>query len=153
MTEQISFRFGDGAELLHPCDAVVPVDGFRHERFQRTCLTVKIDDTFLYIGTLFTNFIVNLALGNLGVECEQAVYEVLDAVKTLFGGGEVQQLVHGQHPCAVDYRLVRMVNQHVAIRLVLLAEKYEVDTELGFQFLLQLFLVRAHVPVLFEDVP
>lgn len=94
---------------------------------------------------------VNLALGYLGVEREQAVYVVLDAVKPLFGGGEVQQLVHGQHPCTVDDGLVMVVHYHVTVRRVFLAEEHDVNAELAFQFLLQLFLIGTHVPVFFED--
>lgn len=66
---------------------------------------------------------------------------------------EIQKLIHGQYPRSVNDRLVRMFNNHVSIRLVLLAEENEVDAKLRFQLLLQLFLICANVPVLFEDAP
>ena len=151
--QQIPFRFGERLELLHPCDAVVAVYRFRHERLQGTGLTVEVNDTFLYIGVLFPYLAVNLALGRLGIEGKQTVYEILNVVEALFRSGEVQQLVHRQYPCAVDDGLADMVNQHVTVSRILLAEEDKVNAELGFQFLLQFLLVRAYVPVLFEDAP
>ncbi len=151
--KEVSFRFVDRMEPFHPCDAVVPVNRFRHVRFQRSCLPVKVDDTFLYIGVLFPQFLVDVRLGYLGIEGKQLVDEVLYAVEALLRGSEVQQFVNGQYPCPVDDGLVRMVNYHVAVVQILSAEENEVDAELPFQFLLQLFLVGAYIPVLFEDAP
>ena len=151
--KEVSFRFVGWLETFHPCDAVVPVNRFRHVRFQRSCLPVKVDDTFLYIGVLFPQFLVDVRLGYLGIEGKQLVDEVLYAVEALLRGGEVQQFVNGQYPCPVDDGLVRMVNYHVAVVRILSAEENEVDAELLFQFLLQLFLVGAYIPVLFEDAP
>ena len=53
----------------------------------------------------------------------------------------------------MDDGLADMVNQHVTVSRILLAEEDKVNAELGFQFLLQFLLVRAYVPVLFEDAP
>ena len=85
---------------------------------------------------LFPYLAVNLALGRLGIEGKQAVYEILNAVEAFFGSGKVQQLVHRQYSCTVDDGLAGMVNQHVSVSRILLAEEDKVDAELGFQFLL-----------------
>lgn len=151
--KEISFRFVGRMEPFHPCDAVVPVNRFRHVRFQRSCLPVKVDDTFLYIGVLLPQLLVDVRLGYLGIEGEQLIDKVFYAVETLLRGGEVQQFVNGQYPCPVDDGLVRMVNYHVAIMRILSAEKNDVDAEFLFQFLLQFFLVGTYIPVLFEDAP
>ena len=114
---------------------------------------MEIDDTFLDIGVLFSQFLMYLCLCYLGIKGKQFVYEVLDAVEALLRGGEVQQLVYRQYSCAVDDSFVMMVNYHVAIVGIFPAKGHDVDAELGFQFLLQFFLVGTHIPVLFEDAP
>lgn len=151
--KEVSFHFVGRMEPFHPCDAVVPVNRFRHVRFQRSCLPVKVDDTFLYIGVLLPQFLVDVRLSYLGIEGKQFVDEVLYAVEALLRGSEVQQFVNGQYPCPVDDGLVGMVNNRVAVVRILSTEENEVDAELLFQFLLQLFLVGAYIPVLFEDAP
>lgn len=151
--KEVSFRFVGRLEPFHPCNAVVPVYRFRHIRFQRSCLPVKVNDTFPYIGVLFPQFLVDVRLGYLGIEGKQLVDEVLYAVEALLRGSEVQQFVNGQYPCPVDDGLVGMVNYHIAVVRILSAEENDVDAELLFQFLLQLFLVGTYIPVLFEDAP
>ncbi len=58
LAEHVPFRLGHRLELFHPLDAVVPVNGFRHEGFQRSGLPVKVDHTFLDVGPLFSEFVV-----------------------------------------------------------------------------------------------
>ena len=53
----------------------------------------------------------------------------------------------------MDNSLVGVVNEYVAVCRILLAEEHDVDTELGFQFLLEFFLVGAYVTIFFEDAP
>ena len=83
LAQQFHFGCVLRTELLDEADAVVAVYGLGHERRQGSALAIVVDDTFLYIGVLFPYLAVNLALGYLGVEREQAVYVVLDAVKPL----------------------------------------------------------------------
>ncbi len=55
------FHFGCvlRTELLDEADAVVAVNGLGHERRQGSALAIVVDDTFLYIGTLFLEFLEN----------------------------------------------------------------------------------------------
>ena len=43
---------------------------------------------------------------------------------------------------------VCMINEHIPIWCILLAEEHNINTELRFQFLLQLLLVGTYVTVL-----
>ena len=112
-----------------------------------------MDDTFLDIGTLFSQLLENLALCDFRIEGEQPVYVVLYACEALLRGGEVQQFFRGQHPRPVDDGAVGVVDNHVAVGNVFPAEENETDAELFFQLFLQLFFAAAHVPVFFEDAP
>lgn len=54
-------------------DAVVPVDGFCHERFQGSGLTVKVNHAFLYICPLLAKLLEYLSLCYLGIQAQQLV--------------------------------------------------------------------------------
>ena len=102
---------------------------------------------------MLLQFLEYLTLGNLRIEGKQPVNEILHAVKALFGSGEIQQFFYSQHSCTVDDGLIGVVNEYVAVCCILLSEKYDVNAELGFQFLLQFFLVGTYITILFEDAP
>ena len=95
LTEQVHFRVIGRAELLNEADAVVPVNGLGHERRQGSALAIVVDDTFLYIGTLFLEFLENFSLSDFGIEGQQLVYECFNPVKALFGSSKVQQFFYG----------------------------------------------------------
>ena len=50
----------------------------------------------------------------------------------------------------MDDSLVGMVNQHIAIGLVFLAEEDHIHAEALLHFLLQFFLIGAYVPVFLQ---
>ena len=85
LAQHFHFGFVLRTELLDEADAVVPVNGLGHERRQGSALAIVVDDTFLYIGTLFLEFLEDFSLSGLGIEGQQLVYECFYPVKALFG--------------------------------------------------------------------
>ena len=85
LAQHFHFGFVLRTELLDEADAVVPVNGLGHERRQGSALAIVVDDTFLYIGTLFLEFLENFSLSDFGIEGQQPVYECFYPVKALFG--------------------------------------------------------------------
>ena len=59
--------------------------GLGHERRQGSALAIVVDDTFLYIGMLFLEFLEDFSLRGLRIEGQQLVYECFYPVKALFG--------------------------------------------------------------------
>ena len=55
-------------EHFHPCNTVVSIYSLCHVGFQWSCLSVEVDDTFLDIGVLFSQFLMYLCLCYLGIE-------------------------------------------------------------------------------------
>ena len=94
LAEQIPFCLCSGMEHFDEMDAVVPVDGFCHERLQGSGLTVKVNHAFLYICPLLAELLENLSLCYLGIQAQQLVNVVFDAFKPFFGCGKIQQLIH-----------------------------------------------------------
>ena len=68
LAQHFHFGFVLRTELLDEADAVVPVNSLGHERRQGSALAIVVDDTFLYIGTLFLEFLENFSLSGLGIE-------------------------------------------------------------------------------------
>ena len=95
LTEQCYFGFVLRTELLYETDAVVAVDGLGHKGRQWSTLAIKVDDTFLYIGTLFFEFLKDFSLCSLGIEGQQLVYECFYPVKALFGSSKVEEFFYG----------------------------------------------------------
>ena len=104
-------------------DAIITVNGLGHERRQGSALAIVVDDTFLYIGMLFLEFLEDFSLRGLRIEGQQLVYECFYPVKALFGGSKVEQFFYGKDPGTMNDGLVGMVYQHIAIGLVFLAEE------------------------------
>ena len=100
---------------------------------------------------MLAQLLENLSLCYLGIQAQQLVNVVFDAFKPFFRCGEIQQLIHRQHPGSMDDRLVDMVHNQVAVRGVFLAEEHQVYSEFALQFFLQILPVCTHVPVFFED--
>ena len=84
LAQHFHFGFVLRTELLDETDAVVAVNGLGHERRQGSALAIVVDDTFLYIGTLFLEFLEDFSLSGLGIEGQQLVYECFYPVKALF---------------------------------------------------------------------
>ena len=95
LAQHFHFSFVLRMELLDEADAVVAINGLGHERGQGSALAIVVDDTFLYIGTLFLEFLEDFSLSGLGIEGQQLVYECFYPVKALFGGGEIEQFFYG----------------------------------------------------------
>ena len=150
LAQHFHFGFVLRTELLDEADAVVPVNSLGHERRQGSALAIVVDDAFLYIGTLFLEFLENFSLSDFGIEGQQLVYKCFYPVKALFGSSKVQQFFYGKDSGPMNDRLVGMVNQHVAVGLVFLAEEDHIHAEALLHFLLQFFLVGAYVPVFFQ---
>ena len=98
---------------------------------------------------LFLEFLKDFSLCGLGVEFQQLVYECFYPVKALFGSSKVQQFLYGQDSGSMNDGLIGMVYQHVAVRLVFLAEEDHIHTEVLLHLLLQFLLVGAYVSVFF----
>ena len=85
LAQHFHFGFVLRTELLDEADAVVPVNSLGHERRQGSALAIVVDDTFLYIGMLFLEFLEDFSLRGLRIEGQQLVYECFYPVKALFG--------------------------------------------------------------------
>ncbi|EJX06054.1 membrane protein [gut metagenome] len=150
LAEQFHFFLAGRVKLFYETDAVVAVNHCCRFRRQGSGLTVKVDDTFLYIGMLFLEFLEDFALGRFWIKGEQLVYEGFDTVKTLFRCRKVQKFFNRQDSGSVNNFLVGMVYQHIAVGFVFLAEEDDVYSEVLLHFLLQFFLIGAYVQILFQ---
>ena len=95
LAQQFHFGCVLRTELFDEADAVVAVYGLGHERRQGSALVIVVDDTFLYIGTLFLEFLENFSLSDFGIEGQQLVYECFYPVKALFGSSKVEEFFYG----------------------------------------------------------
>ena len=85
LAQHFHFGFVLQAEFLNETDAIITVYGLGHERRQGSALAIVVDDTFLYIGMLFLEFLEDFSLRGLRIEGQQLVYECFYPVKALFG--------------------------------------------------------------------
>ena len=77
LTEQCYFCSAGWLKLFYKADTVVAVDGLGHKGRQWSALAIKVDDTFLDIGTLFLELLEDFSLCGLGIEGQQLVYDCL----------------------------------------------------------------------------
>ena len=136
LAQHFHFGFVLRTELLDEADAVVPVNSLGHERRQGSALAIVVDDAFLYIGTLFLEFLENFSLSDFGIEGQQLVYKCFYPVKALFRSSKVQQFFYGKDSGPMNDRLVGMVYQHIAIGFVFLSEEDHIHSEVLLHFLL-----------------
>ena len=94
---------------------------------------------------------VQFAGGEVGIVLQHGIDELVQAVQTLCLWLELQEVFQLQYVATFENGLVLMVDDGIAVGLVLGAMKDQIDTKLLLHQLAKLFFVGSHIAVLLED--
>lgn len=94
---------------------------------------------------------VQFAGGEVGIVLQHGIDELVQAVQTLCLWLELQEVFQLQYVATFENGLVLMVDDGIAVGLVLGAMKDQIDTKLLLHQLAKLFFVGSHIAVLQEN--
>ena len=94
---------------------------------------------------------VQFAGGEVGIVLQHGIDELVQAVQTLCLWLELQEVFQLQYVATFENGLVLVVDDGIAVGLVLGAMKDQIDTKLLLHQLAKLFFVGSHIAILQED--
>ena len=137
---------------IHPCLKIIGFERPKLILFEVNEIVTVCDAAFGNVGAELTaKHTVQFTGGQVGVILQHGIDELIHAVQSLLFGLELEQFFQFQHLTTFEGGLVLMVDDGIAVGLILGTVENEINAKLLLHQEVQLFFVGAHITVLQEN--